>query len=72
MKPKKVEKKLVLSKITISNLNLDEMLTIRAGLALASGQETCQTQCPTCRSDCPTHCFSIDVTCVTKCPPCKD
>jgi hypothetical protein len=56
MKPKHFEKKLVLSKMTISNLNVNEMLAIMAG-AQATGQDTCLTEYD---SRCPTHCYTDD------------
>ena len=61
MKPKKLEKKLVLNKTTVSNLNSDDMLTLRAG-ALAASEKTdlCQS---VCNSAC-VNCYSVNYTCV--------
>lgn len=60
MKPKHFEKKLVLNKITVSNLNLDDMLTIRAGqLAESEKTDLCQS---VCNSNCG-NCYTYNFTC---------
>jgi hypothetical protein len=59
MKPKKL-KKLVLSKVTISNLNFNEMRIIQAGQqgTVSDDEYTCYTLCPSCLSQCQTNCLT--------------
>ena len=57
MKTKKFEKKLVLNKMTVSNLNGNEMLGLRAG-NYSAAPPTCEYECETYTiSWCFTHCI---------------
>ncbi len=72
MKIKKVSKKLVLNKSTMSNLNTDVMTGVRGGLSLnctdetdccVPSEQTCATEtCPPETNQCPT------AACTTTCP----
>jgi hypothetical protein len=60
MKQRKFGKKLVLSKMTVSNLNVENMQAIQAGEVTPPGysddDHTCYTLVASCQSQCPTNC----------------
>jgi len=52
MKTKHIEKKLVLKRDTISNLNVKEMNVVQAGEALTKKETLCPMTCLTCDIAC--------------------
>lgn len=62
MKTKKITKKLVLNKTTVSNLNKLEQSNVRGGDGISTCEtcDTCETYCGTCQTEClPCQTFPI-------------
>jgi hypothetical protein len=62
MKPKKINKKLVLNKETISTLVADQMKKAKGGVSRTCGTHFCETEEPTCMS-----CINTECACSNPC-----
>ena len=72
MKPIIIDKKLVLNKITVADLNNDEKRRVRGG-GTWEPTCTCPTERPTCQCTpaCTDTCAATCVTCYTVCDTCQ-